>query len=101
MFRIAVTLLAYIAIASITPASAQQMMCAERADLLGGLSTKYSEVPVAMGIANNGGVLEILAARAAGNWTIILTMPDGLSCVLASGENWESLPILTRLDPPV
>jgi hypothetical protein len=81
-------------------ASAQQPMCTERNQVLNQLSNQYSEAPVAMGVANNGGVLEILSSRAGKSWTIILTMPSGVTCMIAAGENWEALPTMTKLDPP-
>ena len=81
-------------------ASAQQTMCTERNRVLSQLSNQFSEAPVAMGVANNGGVLEILSSRAGKSWTIILTMPSGLTCMIAAGENWEALPTMTKLDPP-
>jgi len=67
-------------------ASAQQPMCTERNRVLNQLSNQYSEAPVAMGVANNA--------------TIILTMPSGVTCMIAAGENWEALPTMTKLDPP-
>jgi hypothetical protein len=36
-------------------------------------------------------VFEVLASPS-GSFTIILTQPNGLSCVMAAGENWENLP---------
>jgi hypothetical protein len=75
-------------------------MCTERNQVLNQLSNQYSEAPVAMGIANNGGVLEILSSRAGKSWTIILTMPSGVTRMIAAGENWEALPTMTNLDPP-
>ena len=47
--------------------------------------------PVAMGLANNGGVIEILSSPRGATWTIILTMPNGVTCMIAAGENWEFL----------
>ncbi len=44
-----------------------------------------------MGLASNGAVIEVLASPS-GSFTIILTQPNGLSCVMAAGENWENLP---------
>ena len=81
-------------------AFAQQPMCTERNAVLNQLSNQYSEAPVAMGVANNGGVLEILSSSARKSWTIILTMPSGVTCMIAAGENWEALPTLTKLAPP-
>ena len=39
-----------------------------------------------------GGVVEVLAASEdASTWTIIVTMPNGVSCLLASGQHFEML----------
>ena len=63
MFRIAPTLSALIGLAAATSAAAQQPLCTARSEVLSQLSSQYSESPVAMGIANNGGVLEILTRK--------------------------------------
>ncbi len=65
--------------------------CNKRDVVLKHLASKYSEQPVALGIANNGGVIEVLTNGNGSTWTIIVTLPDGMSCLLAAGENWESL----------
>ncbi len=67
----------------------QQQPCANRAEFLNHLSTNYKEAPVAMGLTANGGLLEVVASKD-GSWTIIVTMPNGLSCGVASGMSWES-----------
>jgi hypothetical protein len=100
MFRIALTLMTTAVIATASPASAQQPLCTDRNEVISQLSSQYSEAPVAMGIANNGGVLEILSSQAGTSWTIILTMPNGVTCMIAAGENWESLPARAEMDPP-
>ncbi len=75
-----------------------QVVCSERGKFLERLSKGYEEGPVAMGLAANGSVLEVLASNK-GLWTIIVTDPVGKSCVVASGEAWESLPILATGGP--
>lgn len=65
-----------------------QMACAERSDILSRLDGQYSEVPVAMGLANNGGVIEVLSSPDGNTWTIIVTDTHGMSCLLAAGEYW-------------
>ena len=67
-----------------------QAVCSDRGKFLDHLSDGYKEAPVAMGLASNGSVLEVLASDK-GSWTIILTMPNGVSCVVASGEAWEKV----------
>ena len=46
-----------------------------------------------MGLSNNGGVVEILTSPEGDTWTIIITMPNGLSFLIAAGENWEKMPL--------
>lgn len=74
------------------PATAQQVYCDERPAVIDYLSTQFDEQPLAIGLANNGGVIEILASRARDSWTLIITQPNGMSCLIAAGENWEALP---------
>ena len=80
------------------PAQAQQI-CTNRSDVLGHLANKYSEAPVALGLASNGGVIEVLSSNSGKTWTIIITMPNGISCMLAAGEGWERLPPLAVVRP--
>lgn len=81
----------------VTPAHAQTRPgCTTRALLLEGLLKKYGEAPVSMGLANNGGMIEILTTEDGDTWTIIITMPSGLSCFLASGEGWRTAVELKR-----
>lgn len=65
-------------------------ICEDRATVLDQLSNRYSEAPVAMGLATNGSVLEVLSSGEGTSWTIILTGADGISCVLATGESWQA-----------
>jgi hypothetical protein len=55
------------------------------------LSKNYQEEPVAMGLASSGGVVEVLTNDKGSSWSIIVTMPSGKTCLVASGEGWEAL----------
>ncbi len=70
-----------------TPAAAQSS-CGPRDAVLALLGNQFEESTVAVGLADNGGVIEVLTASDGTTWTIMLTMPDGTSCVVASGEAW-------------
>ena len=87
-----VVILASILSALSLPAMAQ-VVCSERGKFLERLASGFEETPVAMGLASNGSVLEVLASDD-GTWTIIVTTPKGRSCVVASGEAWEDVPFL-------
>ena len=81
------------------PTSAQ-MVCTERAALVAHLCRAYAETTIGRGIAGNGGVVELLSSPDGESWTLIITMPNGLSCLLASGENWSGpLPVRCEEEP--
>ena len=63
--------------------------CGKRDELLSHLSQKYSEQPVAMGLATNGSVVEVLSSKTGGSFTIVYTLPNGVTCLMAAGSNWE------------
>ena len=90
MMRIAAAAAAMLAISS-QPVSAQHV-CATRTDIVKSLQQEYQEAPSAMGMSDNGAVIEVLSARDGKTWTILMTTPDGTSCVVATGEMWEPLP---------
>ena len=66
------------------------MMCAEHARVVGHLAARYSEIPMARGLTQTGYVLEVLVSEN-GSWTMILTKPSGLSCLVNAGQDWEDL----------
>ena len=68
-----------------------QGICGTRDAALAYLARQYGERPRAIGLAANGQVVEVLASQS-GSWTMLVTRPDGLACVVASGEAWETLP---------
>ena len=68
-----------------------QTVCGERKAIVASLEKTYSEAPVSMGLGSNGAIIEVFASPL-GTFTIILTRPNGLTCVMAVGESWEDLP---------
>ncbi|MDH3451771.1 MAG: hypothetical protein OEN20_05070, partial [Gammaproteobacteria bacterium] len=50
--------------------------CGQRTTVLDYLSARYSEKPVAMGVAANGGLIEVLTSIEGTTFTIIVTMPE-------------------------
>jgi len=74
-----------------SPPAAAQQICGDRADIVGKLEQLYSEKPQAMGLSTDGQLLEILVSPS-GSWTILVTYPNPQTCLVTTGENWESLP---------
>jgi hypothetical protein len=73
------------------PAAAQNGLCADRTKIVERLQTKYGESRQGVGVAQGQRVVEIWASEDSGSWTIVMTMPDGSSCLIAAGEDWEPL----------
>jgi len=71
-----------------TARPSQGAACYERATLVKRLGEKYKEYTIAAGLAANGSVLEIFSTADGKSWTVGLTNPNGLTCVMASGESW-------------
>ncbi len=65
--------------------------CNQRDSVLSMLRSKYQEQPVAVGVTNNGGLVEVLSTGDGNTWSIIITSPQGMSCLVAAGEGWRSI----------
>ncbi|MCA0919129.1 hypothetical protein [Pseudooceanicola nanhaiensis] len=73
------------------PAVAQARNCGPRDMVLDRLATTYGETRRAIGLGSNNGVMEVFASDDSGTWTITVTMTSGLTCLVASGESYETL----------
>ncbi|NQW01683.1 MAG: hypothetical protein HQ483_18410 [Rhodospirillales bacterium] len=89
--------LAVLIMAAAGPAAAQAV-CGLRAAMLRQLGGNYKEAVVAMGLASNGAVLEVTRSDS-GSWTILLTNPSGVTCLMAAGENWETIKPTIKREP--
>ena len=65
-----------------------QPQCDQRDSVLELLAQKYKEAPVAIGVTHNGGLVEVLSTGKGTTWSIIVTTPTGMSCLVAAGEGW-------------
>ena len=65
--------------------------CAPRDGVLAALSQKYGETRRGIGIAGDTQMMELFASADTGSWTITVTLPDGMTCLVATGQAFESL----------
>ncbi|GAA6164233.1 hypothetical protein NBRC116590_19370 [Pelagimonas sp. KU-00592-HH] len=70
--------------------AAQQGNCAPRDVVLERLSDSYGETRQAIGLGANNAIVEVFAAET-GSWTITVTFPNGATCLVASGQAYETL----------
>lgn len=85
------TLIAALALVLVsTTAIAQQNSppCGDRTKFIETLGGQYKESPSAIGLAANGQLVEILSNDETGTFSILLTKPNGESCLVSSGTGW-------------
>ena len=74
------------------------MLTEELASLL---KEQFEEMPMARGFSDYGVLVTMFAATASSTWTITLTDPAGVSCILAAGTGFELTPeALARQSDP-
>lgn len=83
-------LIAALAACVALPAMAQEN-CAPRDVVTESLRSRYGESVQSMGMVANGTVLEMWANAETGTWSIMITRPDGISCLPASGRGFEAV----------
>jgi hypothetical protein len=87
--------LAVFAISEAAQAQGPSAPCAERATVVATLASQYQEKRRSMGLVSAKALAELFVSDARGTWTVIVTDPKGVSCVLAAGQNW------TDIEPPI
>ena len=68
---------------------AAQTNCAPHADIVERLAAGYGEYRQAIGLAANNTVMEVYASLETRTWTIVVTKPDGIACLVAAGRGYE------------
>ena len=79
------------ALLAATPAAEAEtrQACAKRDQVVRKLEEKFGETLRSIGLHQSDGVVEIYSSEETGTWTILMTRPDGMTCLLASGQLWE------------
>ncbi len=91
MFKRLFTAAAAFGVAALAPPVAEaQSTCLEREDLVKQLTERWEEVPVGRGLQSADQLLEIWASLKSGTYTVFITRANGVSCIIASGQNWSS-----------
>ena len=69
-------------------AAASPSVCDRRDALVAYLGANHGERRVAAGIDGQGLLVEVFVGPE-GGWSILLTRPNGTSCMVAAGQGWE------------
>lgn len=92
------SLVAGVLLAALAPATAAaQPVCLARAALLHQLQADFGERLLWQGRLNaepgqDAAVLEIFVNPEGGSWTLVHSLPDGLSCFVTGGQRWAPAP---------
>ena len=78
---------------SASSAKAEQF-CAPRDRALVQLEKQFEEKVFGRGLAANGKRMIELFVSEKGSWTVLASDPNGLSCIMANGEDWQGLTVL-------
>ncbi len=89
---ILLTMVLLLSVALISRPSAAESAGTPRDVVVKFLGERHAEAPVAYGLAANGGLIEVFTTADGATWTIVLTMPNGMSVVVGSGEAWTRRP---------
>lgn len=92
MFKRQLSLALVFGMAATAPPALAQTSCAHRDQLTESLSTKYNESQTGLGLQGEDKLLEVWTSNETGSWTILVTMANGMSCILATGANWLEAP---------
>ena len=71
--------------------SAQSMICGQRDTVVAQLRARFGEQVRAMGLAGQTRIVEVYASEETGSWTITVTSVDGITCLLAAGQHYETV----------
>ena len=89
--------------AVLLPASASAgtpKVCSEHSKVLGKFAEVYKENRVAGGLTRDGRLVEVLSTDDGRTWTIVVSKPNGETCVIMAGEGWRKLKVKeVDLDP--
>lgn len=85
----AATSLAVMANTAWSDSTGPQPICGQRAEIVQSLADQFHERPQAVGVVDKEAVMELFVSES-GSWTMLATGTDGISCLVSSGEAWET-----------
>lgn len=90
MFKLTLGLGVMVLAAQAVQAQAAQY-CAPRDSVVRRLAENYSESRQSIGLGTQGAMVETFASADTGSWTITVTTPNGVTCLIAAGQSFEQL----------
>lgn len=66
--------------------------CGERPKMLDMLASEFFETPYSAALGAEGNVYEVITSSENATWTLLRTLPSGLTCIVAEGQHWQPVP---------
>ncbi len=88
MFKRILTPALVFGLVAIPPPGFSDPICGPRENVVAALSERYSEMFNGGGFQPPDKVVEIWVSPKVGTWTLLVTMANKTSCIVASGTNW-------------
>lgn len=101
MFKRLTTSALVFGMAALAPPFAEaQSKCGPREVFVAKLTDQYKETSKGVGLASPTQVVEFWVSEETGTFSVLLTYPNGMTCLIATGRNWtDSAADSARLDP--
>jgi hypothetical protein len=65
------------------------MVCGAENEIAAALRAGHMEEEAGHGISGTGSLWQLFTTRKGETWTLLLTEPGGLSCLIGAGTGWE------------
>lgn len=82
-------MIAALAVCIALPAYSQGQVCYPRDVVAERLADEFGETVQSRGLTADGAVVEMWANDETRTWTAVVTMPNGMACLVASGQHFE------------
>ena len=98
MIKSIIRCLLAIVLLSSTSVAQTRANCASRDDVVKHLANTFGESRQSVGLGSNNVMVEVFASQTSGSWTIVITSPTGLTCLVASGQAFEAVAEVLPID---
>lgn len=86
-----VTLFALLLASMFIAGTARAQNCAPREIVVTGLAEAFGETRRGVGLGGTETQMELWASEETGSWSITVTSPAGITCLIAAGQNYEQI----------
>lgn len=91
LFHLVGLTLASMLVVAVTAEAQSARNCGPRDAVVDRLADRYGESRRSVGLGSNNALVEVFASDETGSWTITVTSTNGLTCLVASGQAFETI----------